>query len=45
MLPLGALLLAHVPGYSGDCEFNCCHVPHPTRPDISQAVYLSLIHI
>ena len=40
MLSLSALLLAHVPGYSGECEFNCCHPPHPTRPDVSQAVYL-----
>ena len=40
MLSLSTLLLAHVPGYGGDCEFSCCHVPHPTRPDISQAVYL-----
>ena len=41
LVPLvNALLLAHVPGYGGDCEFSCCHPPHPTRPDISQAVYL-----
>ena len=40
MLPLGALLLAHVPGYGGDCEFSCCHVPHPTKLHVSQAVYL-----
>ena len=40
LLPLGALLFSHVPGYGGDCEFNCCHLPHPTRPDVSQAVYL-----
>ncbi len=41
MLPLvNALLLAHVPSYSGDCEFNCCHPPHPTRLDVSQATYL-----
>jgi hypothetical protein len=40
LLPLGALLLAHVPGYGDNCEFGCCHVPHPTRLDVSQAVYL-----
>ena len=40
MLPLvNALLLAHVPGYSGECEFSCCHPPHSTRPEVSQAVY------
>ena len=41
MLPLvSALLLSHVPGYSDKCEHNCCTPPHPTRPDVSQAVYL-----
>ena len=39
LFPL-ASILAHVPGYGGDCEFSCCHLPHPTRPDVSQAVYL-----
>jgi hypothetical protein len=40
MLSLSTLLLTHVPGYGGDCEFNCCHPPHPTKLHVSQAVYL-----
>ena len=40
MLSLSTLLLTHVPGYGGDCQFNCCHPPHPTKLHVSQAVYL-----
>lgn len=32
--------VAHVPGYGGSCEFNCCHPPYPKEPDVSQVTYI-----